>query len=83
MLIVIGGCKIYMEDIKRPENENENNVDETLQTDQPHHSLIDESNKYGSSYVPNVRTDIKSTARLDATPLSVKKPGFDGPAYIK
>ena len=71
-----------MEDIKKPEIENENNSDENPQTDQPHHSLIDESNKYGSSYVPNVRTNMKSTARLDATPLGVKKPGFDGPALV-
>ncbi|MCX6728978.1 MAG: hypothetical protein NTV39_04415 [Candidatus Saccharibacteria bacterium] len=71
-----------MEDIKKPEIENENNLDEEPQTGEPHHGLIDESNKYGSSYVPNVRIDMKPTTRLDATPPTEKKPGFDGAALV-
>ncbi len=71
-----------MDDIKKPKNENLTEPDETSDNNEPHNSQIDESNKYGSLYVPNVRIDMKPTARLDTTPPNKNKPGFDGPALV-
>jgi hypothetical protein len=71
-----------MDDIKRPQNLNQLDSGDKTETEKLHQSLIDESNKYGSSYVPNVRIDMKPSARLDATPAKAKKPDFDGSALV-
>jgi uncharacterized membrane protein len=66
-----------VEDIKKPETKKDNNYTETPQEIKPTHTFIDETNKYGPDYHPNVRIDMEPTARLDATPPVTKKPGFD------
>jgi hypothetical protein len=69
-----------MDDTNKPENMSleAENVQEAMPT--PSHTFNDETNKYGSSFHPNVRIDIKSNARLDEKPPEFKKPAFDGTA---
>jgi hypothetical protein len=71
-----------MDDINKLESEKEPDTKINPESNKPHNSMVDESNKYGPDYNPNIRIDMHSTARLDATPPVVKKPGFDGPALV-
>lgn len=71
-----------MDDINKLESEKEPDTKINPDSEKSRNSMIDESNKYGPDYNPNVRIDMKPTARLDATPPAVKKPGFDGPALV-
>ncbi len=76
------GEEIKVDDIKKPENPSESDLDANSTSDLRYHSQVDQPNKYGSDFHSNVRIDLKPTTRLDATPPVTKKPGFDGPALV-
>ncbi|HUC96677.1 MAG TPA: hypothetical protein VMR16_03380 [Candidatus Saccharimonadales bacterium] len=71
-----------MEQTDKPESKNIGGFATDPMQNQPPKDPINEDNKYGSDYHPNVRIGMKPTARLDATPPVAKKPGFNGPALV-